>query len=77
MSIQLPVRAQMYFWGDDLGKLNWVDHKNYIVQTLLEKGDLEAVKWLFGNIDRTELKGLLPVLKLQPKSRNFWQIYLS
>lgn len=66
-----------YFWGDNLQELSWPKHKHYIVQTLLEKGNSAALRWLFQRIDRDEARRLLPTLKLLPKSQNFWQIYLS
>jgi hypothetical protein len=75
--IDLPLEAQKYFWGDDLSDLSWEKHKNYIVQTLLEKGDLVSVRWLFTKISKEEVRLLLPDLHLQPKSSNFWKIYLS
>lgn len=77
MSFQMPDEARKYFWGDDLGDLNWQDHKNYITQTLLEKGDEKAIKWLFSKIDRGSLAKILPQIKLSEKSYNFWNIYLS
>lgn len=74
---QLPEGVQKYFWGDDLGELSWEKHKDYIVQNLLNKGDEKAVAWLLGLMSRDELRGLLPSLKLEPKSANFWKVYLS
>ena len=66
-----------YFWGDALRELNWGDHQKYIIQTLLEKGNEDAIHWLFKMTNRSEIKQLLPELKLSPKSANFWKIYLA
>ena len=73
----LPAAAQKYFWGDDLRELNWGNHQNHIIQTLLEKGDLESVHWLLQQIDKQQLFKKLPSYKLSKKSANFWRIYLS
>jgi hypothetical protein len=73
----LPGDAQKYFWGDDLSDLSWEKHKNYIIQTLLEKGDRASLRWLFTRVSKSEVQKLLPDLRLQPKSSNFWKIYLS
>lgn len=73
----IPSRVKKYFWGDDLSQLNWQDHKQYIVQTLLNKGDEEAVSWLFKKAGPGQVKKMIPQLKLDPKSRNFWKLYLS
>jgi len=77
MSDSLPDQAKKYFWGDNLEELKWPTHKNYIMQTLLDKGDVEALHWLFTKVSRSEVQKLLPSLKLQSKSDNFWRIYLS
>ncbi len=77
MKVQIPSQVQVYFWGDNLHELDWSLHKKYIVQTLLEKGDGTALNWLFQYTTKDELRILLPDLKLQPRSSNFWQIYLS
>lgn len=77
MSNSLPHQIQKYFWGDSLQELNWPTHKEYIVQTLLDKGDMSAVKWLFTVISKLEVLKLLPNLKLSPTSAQFWQMYLA
>lgn len=77
MNISLPKFLTKFFWGDDLSQLNWQKHQDYIIQTLLEKGDRQATKWLLGKTDKKNLKKKLPSLKLSSKSNNFWSIYLS
>ena len=77
MRSPFPPQAKKYFWGDDLNQLNWVDHKNYIIQTLLDKGDAESIHWLLQQTNRQELSQLLPSLRLSPKSKNFWHLYFS
>ena len=76
-STVLPPEVKIYFWGDRLNELNWEKQKAYIVSTLLEKGDLKALRWLFSTIKPTEVKSMLPSLKLTKKSENFWSIYFS
>ena len=73
----LPSQAKKYFWGDDLKKLNWNQHSQYVAQTLLDKGDANSVAWLLKQRTSKELLQLLPSLKLDTKTRNFWEIYLS
>lgn len=74
---RLPDYVKLYFWGDDLSDLSWEKHRNYIIQTLLEKGDVPSLHWLFARISKSEVKKLLPNLHLQPRSNHFWNIYLS
>lgn len=73
----LPTFITKYFWGDDLKELNWEKHHNYIIQTLLEKGDQRAYKWLLSKENPQSIHSLLSQLKLSKKSANFWSIYLS
>jgi hypothetical protein len=73
----LPSQIKKYFWGDNLEELTWSKHQKYIIQTLLDKGDEKALKWLFTKVTRDEIQKMLPSLKLQSKSANFWQIYFS
>lgn len=76
MKTSLPKYVQKYFWGDDLSQLNWENNQKYISKTLLEKGDQKAVSWLFKRTTKKNLKKQLPEFKLDPKSENFWRLYL-
>ncbi len=73
----IPSQAKKYFWGDDLSQLNWQDHKKYIVQPLLNKGDEESISWILKRAGTAQIKKMMPQLKLDPKSENFWKVYLS
>lgn len=73
----IPSYVTQYFWGDDLNQLSMNQHQKYIVQTLLEMGNSDAIKWLFTTIDRETIKNFLPNLKLTKKSANFWNLYLN
>ena len=77
LSSILPSHVSRYFWGDDLNQLDLSKNSKYIAQTLLERGDVRALKWLFENIDKSSIKALLPKLRLTKKSSYFWKIYLS
>lgn len=66
-----------YFWGDNLDQLSWEKHEDYIIKTLLEKGDKSAIKWLFQKIDKKNLLQKIKKMRMDQKSKNFWTIYLS
>jgi len=74
---QLPQSVLRLFWGDNLQELDWPKHKDYISKTVLEKGDTGALRWLFKSADINYLRKLVGTKKLDPKSQNFWSIYLS
>lgn len=73
----IPDAVKKYFWGDDLSELSWIKHKKYIIQTLLERGNTSSLRWLFQQITHDEVKKMLFTLRLQKKSSNFWNVYLS
>jgi len=73
----LPQNVLKFFWGDNLDELSWEKHKEYITKTLLEKGDKVALSWLFERTNRTYLKKIVKEKRLDKKSANFWNIYLS
>lgn len=73
----LPQNVLKFFWGDSLNELSWEKHKEYITKTLLEKGDKDALSWLFERTDKDYLKKIVKEKRLDKKSENFWNIYLS
>ena len=77
MKMNLPITLKKYFWGDNLDDLKWPNRKKYIVQTLLEKGNIGAIRWLFNHISKAQIMGMLPELRLSRKSLDFWKTYLS
>ena len=77
MLVTLPKFLHRYFWGDRLEELNFKNHRRYITQTVLEKGDRQASAWLIKTVGRKNLKKSLVRLSLTPKSANFWRLYLS
>lgn len=75
--MEIPDYIKKYFWGDDLNELNWEKHQDYITKTILERRDLDSVHWLFEKTERQYLKNIVKTKKLDKKSQNFWNIYLS
>ncbi|NTU46676.1 hypothetical protein HGA88_03540 [Candidatus Roizmanbacteria bacterium] len=73
----IPGFVLKYFWGDNTQDLHLQNNQNYIIQTILEKGDQEAVHWLFSSFGRGLVRQALPQLRLSKKSANFWNLYLS
>ncbi len=73
----LPKKVTKYFWGDNIQDLSWNTHRNYIIQTILEKGDRDAVSWMFQKLSKKEIHNMPPSLNLSKKSSHFWNIYLS
>ena len=77
MISSLPTYITKYFWGDDLQELDLKKNKEYIIQTILEKGDQKAIQWLLSEFDKDTLRQLISQIKLSKKSANFWGLYFS
>ncbi|HVF69243.1 MAG TPA: hypothetical protein VNA13_01625 [Xanthomonadales bacterium] len=73
----IPEYITQYFWGDNLEELDIEKNKKYIVETLLERGDQRAIKWVLQTSGAESIKSILPDIKLSKKSANFWNIYFS
>ena len=73
----LPESVLKFFWGDKLEELDWEKHKKYITKTILEKGDKTAIRWLLQRVNKSYIKSLVSEKKMDPKSENFWSIYVS
>ncbi len=73
----LPQHIAKYFWGDDMSRLDIHNNSEYIIETILNIGNEDAVKWLFLQYDKALVERLLPKLSLNKKSGNFWNFYLS
>ncbi len=71
-----PSHIKQLFWGDDLVDLSFNRHRGYIIQTILEKGDIDDVKWLFQQVPPDDIKKNLKLYRLSPKSAVFWKMVL-
>lgn len=72
-----PDFISRYFWGDNVSDLSLEKNENYILQTILDKGDQRAVSWLLAKFEKGKIKDKLSQLKLSPQSAKFWNLYLS
>jgi len=77
MDQKIPSQIIKFFWGDNSAKLSFRNNKKYIIQTLLEKGDINDIKWLFSQLNSLDIKSLLSSLKLSSKSAHFWKIFFN
>ncbi len=67
-----------FFWDIDSGRLDPQENKEYIIERILEFGDDIAVKWLFSNYSRSEIKNVLAKSrKISKKSAQYWSLILN
>ncbi len=69
---------EKYFWDTNPDKLDFKINKKYIIERILEMGDEEAVRRLFGIFSK---KDILEVVgnnrRISPKSANYWRLLLT
>jgi succinate dehydrogenase flavin-adding protein (antitoxin of CptAB toxin-antitoxin module) len=76
--IKEAVSLKKYFWDTDFNKLDIEKNKKYILERILEMGDEKAVKWMLNNFSKGDLLKVVKTSRqLSPKSRNFWNLFLS
>lgn len=71
----IPQYLFRYFWEVDASKVDVQKRARYIIERILEYGDMDAVKWMFNMYPK---KVIVEVLKssrsLSRKSANHWAL---
>lgn len=66
------------FWDIDKKNLRLPEHLFFLVERILEYGDIKSVKWLFSHIRKEEIIEVLKKSKnLTRKTANFWANYFG
>lgn len=55
-SKKLPKFLQPFLWSVKIEELDWWTDRIYIIHQILAFGDVKALKWLFKNYSREEIK---------------------
>lgn len=55
-SKKLPKFLQSFLWSVKIEELDWWTDRIYIIHQILSFGDVKALKWLFRNYSREEIK---------------------
>ena len=74
----MPDFLKKYFWDVDFSRLDHKKHSEYVIERLLELGDIKAVKWVFRNFATLAIKNvLLRSSNLSEKSAIYWSNILD
>lgn len=66
------------FWEYDPKTMDIEDHRALIIRRVLEFGDLEHIRWMFGQYGRDVVQEVFESgAPLSKKSENFWQKYFK
>ncbi len=76
--VRLPQFTHRFFWDVDPAQLDAETYPTYVVERLLEYGDLPAVRWMLASFLPQEIVRVLKTSRrLSPFSANFWALYFS
>lgn len=75
---RIPKRFQVYFWDVDTARLNPSKKPYFVVQRLLNKGNDEAVRWLFKTFPVETIKKTFSIMRdFDAKTGVFWANFLQ
>ncbi|MBD3366006.1 hypothetical protein GF360_01540 [candidate division WWE3 bacterium] len=76
MERKLPKSFKVFFWDTPLENISIDKHYKFIIERILEWGDLEEIKWLNKTYDRKKIVETLKNSKnISPKTGNFYALY--
>lgn len=75
---KLPHFLKQYFWDVNFEKIELETSKTFILKRVLDRGNDKALRWLFKQYSKEDVKQLLLTHKdLSPLTSNFWADYLN
>ena len=78
VTASIPARFRTLFWDTSLDNVNLKSHGRYVMEKVLEFGDLDAFEWLRDVYPGWQIKETLLLSRtLSEKSRNFWTIWFG
>lgn len=75
---RLPDFAHRFFWDVDPARLDPEMYPEYIIERLLEHGDLRSVGWMLSNFPPPQIVRVLKTSRrLSPFSAGFWALFFD
>jgi hypothetical protein len=76
--LSIPSFLKPFFWDTDVSKLDLQKHKKYIIERILEYGDIKEVRWLFSNFEKEDIVEVLKKSRrISVKTGNYFYIILK
>lgn len=73
-----PSFLKKYFWDIDFKKLDISKSSVYVIERILELGDIKAIKWVLKTFKKELIKKVVMTRRgLSPKTANFWTLYFN
>jgi hypothetical protein len=76
--LSLPVFSSKYFWDVNPFALDVQQHKTFIIERLLEYGDLDSLVWVNETYPKKDIQDVVMHSKrMSPKTANFFSLYYA
>lgn len=74
----IPAKFRTLFWDTGIDKIHIRRNAKYIIERILELGDIEAVEWLQRVYTGQTIIDVLSLSRnITEKSRNFWMLWFG
>ena len=68
-------KFKIIFWDSDVSAINIDRYKSYIIERILELGDIQEVKWMFDRFSNETIKeALYSCRDITERSAHFWKL---
>lgn len=75
--MKIPKSLHTFFWDVDVAKLDPKKKPYFVINRLLDKGDIEAVRWVKKTYSRQQIAdAFLKLRDFNAKVGAFWGLYL-
>jgi len=76
--MKIPKSLHQFFWDVDVKKLDPNNKTYFIINRLLDKGNVEAVKWVRKSYSENQIKYTFKHIRdFNPKVGRFWALFLQ
>lgn len=73
-----PAFLKQYFWDIDFKRLDISKSSVYVIERILELGDIKAIKWVLKTFKKDLIKKVVMTRRgLSPRTANFWASILG
>lgn len=73
-----PAFLKKYFWDIDFDRLDVSKRSTYVIERILELGDMPSIKWMLKEYPLPTIKGvLIKTSVLSKKTASFWALILD
>ena len=71
----MPAFLKRYFWDTDFSSIDPQKFSTYVIERILDLGDMDAIKWLKEEYSQKDITSVVKhTRRLSHKSANFWTI---